>query len=180
MTYSHTGTVTISNTGTLTTAGKTFSGLTINGAGGITVTLGDALNISTRTLTVTQGTFDTANFNVTASALSSSGSIARTITLGSSVINLSSISTALSFATSTNLTFNANTSQINLTGASPTFNGGGQTFNNVSFTSTTNTAVAISITGANTFANLTLSAPGAVGFLAAEFSANQTITGTLS
>lgn len=179
MTYSHTGTVTISNTGTLTTAGKTFSGLTINGAGGITVTLGDALNISTRTLTVTQGTFSTANFNVTAGILSSSNSNTRTITLGSSTVTLSSAGTPLTFATSTNLTFNANTSQININSVlGAQINGGGQTFNNISFNSTT--AVSHTITGANTFANLTIAAPSSATTIAVDFSANQTITGTLT
>ena len=49
MTYSHTGTVTINATSTLTTAGKTFSSLVVEGSG-ITVTLGGALNTSTRTV----------------------------------------------------------------------------------------------------------------------------------
>lgn len=179
MTYNHTGTVTISNTGTLTTAGNIFSALTINGAGGITVTLGDALNISTRTLTVTQGTFNTANFNVTAGVLASSGSIARTITLGSSTLSLSFGGTALNFATSTNLTFNANTSQISIIGNSPTFAGGGQTFYNVTFTSTSVSSTP-TISGANSFNNLTLTGPGTSGIISFSLSANQTITGTLT
>jgi hypothetical protein len=52
--YTHTGTMTISGTGTLTTAGKEFSGVTVDGSG-ITVTLGDALNIGSRTLTIVKG-----------------------------------------------------------------------------------------------------------------------------
>lgn len=180
MTYNHTGTVTISNTGTLTTAGNIFSGLTINGAGGITVTLGDALNIGARILTVTQGTFNTANFNVTAGVLTSSGSIARTITLGSSIITLSGSGTALNFTTSTNLTFNADTSQITLNSISTSFAGGGQTFYNVSFTGGTNTTNVTSISGANTFTNLTFASPGTAGYIPVTFAANQTITGTLT
>ena len=127
----------------ISTAGKTFSNITVNGAG-ITLTLGDDLSISTRTLTVTAGTFNTANFNVIAGVLSSSGTSTRTITLGSSFLDLSSGGTAVNFATSTNLTFNANTSQINLTGLSPLFSGGGQTFNNVSFTATSLVTASIS------------------------------------
>jgi hypothetical protein len=180
MTYSHTGTVTISDTSTLTTAGKTFSGVTVNGTG-ITVTLGDALNISSRTLTVTAGTFNTANFNVTAGVLSSSNANTRTITLGSSTLTLSSTVTAINFATSTNLTFNANTSQINLPGAAPAFAGGNQTFYNVSFTNTsTVNGIETSITGANTFNNLTISAPAGTEFFPITFNANQTINGTLT
>ena len=57
MTFTHTGTKTITGTGTITSAGKSFSGLTIFGPG-ITVTLGDALNTASRSVTLAQGTFD--------------------------------------------------------------------------------------------------------------------------
>jgi hypothetical protein len=46
MTYTHTGVVTINATATVVTSGKNFSELNVNGSG-ITVTLGDALNIQT-------------------------------------------------------------------------------------------------------------------------------------
>ena len=105
MTYTHTGTVTFTGTGTLTTAGKTFSAVTID-ASGFTVTLGDALNISSRSITVSRGTFDTANYSVTAGNLSSNISANRTITLGSSTVTLSS---NWSFS-GVGLTFNAGTS----------------------------------------------------------------------
>lgn len=180
MTYTHTGTMTFNATGTLTTAGKTFSGVTVNGAG-ITLTLGDALNISTRILTVTAGTFTTANFNVTANAFSSSNSNVRTINLGSSTFTLSqSGSNPINFADSTNLTFNAGTSQITLSGLFPGFAGGGRTFNNVSFTNITPTNAPIAMSGANTFNNLTVTPPTANGLIALSFAANQTITGTFT
>jgi hypothetical protein len=170
-TYTHTGVVTITGTGTLTTAGKIFSGVAVNGSG-ITVTLGDALNTATRNLTITQGTFDTANYNATTGSLSSSNSNTRTITLGSSTVTLTS---SLTFTTSTNLTFNAGTSQINTTGAA--FSGGSQTFNNVSFTS--GTAGTRSVSGANTFNNLTLNA-SALGLTQLQLGANQTVNGTFT
>jgi len=70
------------NTQTITSAGKTLSGaITIDSYGG-SVELADALNIGSNTLTVTNGTFDTKNFNVTAGSLSSSNSNVRTILLG--------------------------------------------------------------------------------------------------
>jgi len=179
MTYTHTGTVTISGTGTLTTAGKTFSGVIVNGSG-ITVTLGDALNIGSRTLTVTAGTFDTANFNFTAGSLTSTNTNTRTITLGSSTLTVTTAGNPIEFSTSTNLTFNSNTSQINVPGGTPGFNGGSQTFYNVSFTSSTATASLGSITGANTFNNLTITAPSSAGLISIDFAANQTINGTLT
>lgn len=175
MTYTHTGTVTFSGTGTLTTAGKTFSAVTVNGVG-ITLTLGDALNMSARTLTVTQGTFDTANYNVTAGVLSSSNSNTRTITLGSSTFTATS-STTVEFSTSTNLTFNAGTSSLSNGSNSVVFNGGGQTFYNVSFTIAG--ATAHSITGANTFNNLSLTA-SATGLTRLSISADQTVNGTFT
>jgi hypothetical protein len=164
------------NTQTITSAGKTFSGpITVDSYGG-SVELADALNIGSNSLTVTNGTFDTKNYNVTAGTLSSDNSNVRTITLGSSTVTLSS---QLTLTTSTNLTFNAGTSSIVLSASSPTFNGGSQTFYSVSFTSTS-TAAGVAINGANTFQNLSFSAPATAGRSRPNFSANQTITGTLT
>jgi hypothetical protein len=176
MTYTHTDTVTISGTGTLTTAGKTFSGLTINGSG-ITVTLGDALNVSTaRSVTITQGTFDTANYNVTALQLVSSNSNTRTINLGSSTVTLAASGASINFVTGTNLTFNAGTSQVNLPATSAGIFGT-QTYYNVSFTGSG--AGTRTINAANTFNNLTLTA-SSTGLSELSVSANQTINGTFT
>jgi hypothetical protein len=165
------------NTQTITSAGKTFSGgITIDSYGG-TLELADALNTGSQNLTVTNGTFDTKNYNITAGSLSSSNSNVRTITLGSSTVTLSSTA-PVTFATSTNLTFNASTSQITCSGSGPNISGGGVTFYNVSFTGTTaNTLV---FAGVNTFNNLTLTAPASAGLMLLSLSANQTITGTLT
>lgn len=176
MTYSHTGTVRFTGTGTLTTAGKTFSGVTVNGAG-ITLTLGDALNMSTRQIAVDEGTFNTANFAVTAGSLITSGAATRVITLGSSTVTLSS-GTALNFGFAGTLTVNAGTSQINMSSASASFAGADKTFHNVSFTSTA-AAGTRTITGANTFNNLTLTA-SAAGLSQLAISANQTVNGTFT
>lgn len=180
MTYSHTGTVTITGTGTLTTAGKTFGTLVVNG-NGITVTLGSALNTGGRTITITRGNFNTDNYNVTASLLESSNSNPRSITLGSSTITLTNTGTALNFATGTNLTFNAGTSQINLSGSAANIYGS-QTYYNVSFTnigSGTRT-----IRTANTFNNLVLVQPTTltVTWARSELAiyADQTVNGTFT
>lgn len=162
---------------TFTSAGKTigpvrFGGLTT----GATFTLQDAL-VSSGTLTVALGTFNTNNYNVTATSLASSNTNARTINLGSSTVTLSS-GTAVTFTTSTNLTLNAGTSQITCTGSSVTFAGGGQTFYNVSFTGTSGSAHGID--QANTFNNLTIAGRSSAGVLAIILSSNQTINGTLT
>jgi hypothetical protein len=179
MTYTHTGTMTFTGTGTLTTAGKVFSFVTVNGSG-ITLTLGDALNIGTRRISVTQGTFTTSGFTITAADLVSSNSNTRTINLDASTLNLSLSGSAINFSLSTNLTFNAGTSQINLSGLAATLTGSGQTFNNVSFTSSTATANIKNILGVNTFANLTFTAPSGAGIISYAIVDNQTITGSLT
>ena len=168
------------NTQTITSAGKTFSSITIDSHAG-TVELIDTLNLSTNNLTVINGTFDTKNFGVTAGALSSSGSGVRTITLGSSTVNLSA-STFINFNNKTNLTFNAGTSQINATAASSvTLDATALVFNNVSINTTLITA-AHSISPGNTFVNFTVSAPSSAGLIRLRVGAGQTttVTGTLT
>ena len=164
-------------TGTLTTAGKTLTNITINATGG-TVTLGSALTLS-GTLTVSVGTFTTSasNYAITASSLTASGSGTKTISLNASTVSLSSASSitrAFNY-TGSNLTFNAGTSTINITSSSGNLNGNaGLTFNNVSFTSTSVSSA--DILGANTFSNLTLTAPASNDVSLYTFAANQTIT----
>ena len=179
-TIANTATMTFSgrNTQTITSAGKTFGGgVTVDSYGG-SVELADALNIGSNSLTVTNGTFDTKNFNVTAGQLSSTNSNVRTINLGSSTVTLSA-STVLNFATSTNLTFIAGTSQINTSASgAATLTGGGNSFYNVSFNLTA--AGTHIINGANTFNNLTVTAPTVSSLIQVSFAANQTITGTLT
>ena len=161
-----------------TTTGKTITtnGVTIqsqstilNGVGG-GWTLGSALTFrSNGSFTVTNGTFATGNYNLTGGTLSSSNSNTRTITLGSSTVSAS-----IDFTITTNLTFNADTSQINTTN----LNGGGLTFNNVNIAIALGGAV---ITGTNTFntLNITGSDSGSgdsTGCTVLSIAANQTIS----
>lgn len=161
---------------TITTNGVAFTGdCTFNGVGG-SWTLGSALNISAYVITVTNGTFDTSGYSLTCiSLVSTTGT--RTINLNASTLTLSSTGTAINFGVG-GLTFNCGTSQINCTSASSTITGGGQTFYNVSFTSVALTTP--SITGANTFNNLSVTGRTTVGIGVFTFSANQTINGTLT
>lgn len=186
MSYTHSGTVTVTGTGTITTAGKTFSPLTINGSG-ITVSLGDALNMSTRTLTVTQGTFTTtaSNYSITASGISSNNSNTRTIALNSSTVTLSSTGTPLSMTSVTNLTFTGSACTINLSGAAPGISvGTGVTVpGTVAFTSTSvdsNYKTGAAINFGTTFTNLTFNAPTSAGIVSCSLAADITVTGTLT
>lgn len=178
MTYTVTGTVTITGTSTLITAGKTFGTLTIDGVG-IVVTLGDALNAGNSNITVTRGTFDTSvnNYSVTAGRILSTNTNVRTINFNASTISVTQ-GTPIDFTTPTNLTFNAGTSQLNVTTTAVTFAGGNQTFYNVSFTDIFSGGVK-SITGTNIFNNLTFAAT-VIGISPIDLSANQTINGTLT
>jgi len=171
-------------TQTITSAGKTFSGgIAIDTYGG-TVQLADALNIGSNTLTVTNGTFTTAGYAVTANTLSSSNSNVRTINLSTSTVTLSGGASSIAFATSTNLSFNAGTSTIvssfGISG-SGTFNGGGQTFHNYTFTNSSAILFTLTIAGQNTFNNVTFANSSASANIQSfVFSANQTISGTLT
>ena len=166
-----------SGTWTVTTAGKTIGGNINfgNGASTATWTLQDNLT-SSANLSVLNGTFNTNNFNVTATRLSSSNSNVRAINLGSSTITLSDGGNPVTLSTATNLTFNAGTSNIVcISGTS--FEGGGLTFYNVSYTSTVTTTM--SFVGTNTFNNLTFAAATSTTKIV-NFQNNQTINGTLS
>jgi hypothetical protein len=108
MTYNYTGTMSILDTGTITSGGKTLRDTIINGAG-ITVTLGSALTFgTTNSFTLTQGTIDLNGFTLSTGIFSSNNSNTRSIVFGSANIALTSIdndATALAMATATNFTY---------------------------------------------------------------------------
>lgn len=159
---------------TFTNSGVSSGALTINNAN-IELSLGAAYS-SSGAITLTQGTFTTNNYNVTISALLSNNSNVRAINLGSSTVT---ISTGFTMTTSTNLTFNAGTSQINCTGSGISFDcGAGLTFNNVSFTNTAQSI--LTIAGPNTFNNLSIAGRATAGFSQVVIGGNQTINGTLT
>lgn len=169
-----------SGSSTLTTNGYSFpTCFGVNTSAG-TLTLGGALT-TTSSISVSQGTFSTSasNYALSATALNSSNSNTRTISLNASTLTLSG-TTPVNFATSTNLTFNRGTSQINCSNTNVSFVGGGRTFYNVTFTSTTATTSSKTISGANTFNNLTFSTIGSVGLNKYFIASSLTISGTFT
>jgi len=96
-----------SGTKTITTAGVTFDRpFTFNGVGG-TWQLQDALTIgATRTVTLTNGTFDLNGYTLTAGTLSSSNSNIRTLAFGSTgkFVTANNAATIFTTSTATNLT----------------------------------------------------------------------------
>jgi fibronectin-binding autotransporter adhesin len=178
ITRSYTGAITLSGS----TTGKTFttngvsvvSPVTVNGVG-CGWSLGSAW-VGSSTFTITNGAFDTANYSLIGS-LVSSNSNTRSINLGSSAVTLPG-ATAVSFAISANLSFNAGTSTLTATNSGSTLDGGGQTFYDVSFNSTA--ANTVTIAGANTFNDLSFTGITAAGLKVVSINANQTINGTLT
>lgn len=149
----------------ITSSGKSIGNTIVNGAG-ITVTLADALTLGAgNTFTLTLGTFDAANFNVTTGLFSSSNTNTRVLNMGSGTWTISgSGATAWDTATATNLTVTPSTSTITMTSASAkTFAGGGKTYYNLN----QGGAGALTISGSNTFNNITNSTqPATVTFTA--------------
>jgi hypothetical protein len=181
--FTFTGNLTFTGTGTLTSSGKTLSCKIFISTPGGTVTLGDALTMGTNiALTVTEGTFSTSasNYAVTVFFFNITGSASKTVSLNGSTVsvNYGASTTPEAFSyTGSNLTFNAGTSTVSIGGTSGALNGGtGLTFNNVSFPNLNITnAFKRGIYGANTFAQLSLTAPLG-GMIRMLIGANQTIT----
>jgi hypothetical protein len=165
---------------TITTNNVTLGAMvvTLNGVGG-EWSLGSAFTC-TNAFIVTAGVFSTSasNYAFTPAAISSSNSNVRSISLNASTVTLSGTSPIV-FTTATNLTFSAGTSAITCSNGSPTLNGGGQTFYNVTFSSVATGITTIA--GANTFNVLTQAAVAAAALRFVTLSADQTVaTLTLS
>ena len=158
---------------TITTGGQSITGsLCFTGVGG-GWTLTDTLTV--QQMVHTAGTFNTANQTINAVGgipmWYITGSLARTINLGSSTVNTTGFN-----INGSNLTFNAGTSQINVTASN--FMGigiSGLTFYNVTY------AGSSPVLGANlTYNNLTFTLPSANGTTVLNVSSNVTINGTFA
>jgi hypothetical protein len=169
-----------SNSGTaqtITWAGLTHGNVTFNGVGG-SWQLQDASTAASSTagtITLGNGTLDTNGKTCVWGVFSITGTATRTVKLGASSITLANTGTPFNATVTTNLTFNANTSTIIISGSGPIFQGGGLTYNTVNFTG----AATKEIVGANTYANL--SVVGTANLVnIVQFDASQIITGTLT
>lgn len=158
MTRTHSGTKTFraTTTGkTITLNGKALGGSAIfNGAGGEWI-LQDSWSSSN--ITLTAGTLNTNDKSISALVIGGSGSSTRVLSMGSSVVTLTS-NGGWDFS-GTNMTFNCGTSTIKL-GNAPltnpqTFAGNGFTYYNVEIPGTGNNIVTVS--GNNTFNTFTVS-----------------------
>lgn len=140
---------------TLTSAGQTFTNqLQINSIGS-KLTLADAYisdRASSAALSHTAGEFDTANFsvNLTAGGYTASGAVAKTTTLGSTLMTLGSSGSAFTIGTATVTATTGTVKFTNTSTSSVTFSGGNKSFGNIYFSRATSTADNI-VTGGNTF-----------------------------
>ena len=173
ITWNHTGSIILNSTGTetLTSNSIDFKGATIkiNGAGS-SWTLADALSISTGTLNLLNGTLNTNGQAVTIKNLDSSNANTRTLTCGASAFTVTG---DWDMTTATNLTYTKGTSTIAMSGNNAFFRGGGQSYNSVTLTGTP-----ITISGANTFATLALTAAKQVNLPASTTQTVTTLTAT--
>lgn len=164
--FSGTGTHTIDPNGA--TAIGAGGGFTINGSGTFTLinnwVSGNAFNHSA-------GTFNTNGYSLSTNAFTIDTATTKVLNLGASTITINGTS-GFGYSGS-NLTFNAGTSTITTTGGLNA--GSGLTFYNVILDNATTV-----IRGANTYNNLTFTAPTSAGINAYIPNDTQTINGTLT
>lgn len=134
--------------------GNTFS---INGPGG-TFTQQDALTINSSSTSsgfiLTSGTYSTNNFDLTVRTFTSTGTVTRSFTGGTSIVNLTgSASESVMNLASTGLTWSASSTTFKLTATSAstrTFTGGGLTFGTLDYTVAGSTGQ-LTVASSNTF-----------------------------
>ena len=171
-------TITLTGTGsqTLTGGGNWGGNIIQNGAGGTYAIQENFASGFGNKYTLTAGTFSANNFNIAGiTEFISTGNATRAITMGSGTWTFTGTGTVWNVS-GTGITINGNTSTIILTGQSgdATFTGGGNTYNNITFSLTAGSN--FTLTGANTFA--TMAKSGAAKAITLKFPANVTTTVT--
>lgn len=157
-------------THTFDSAGKNFSGVNMSTtftAPGGSYTLASAYTTG-HSITVSAGTFDTADYTITCSSVNITGAITRTVNLGSSAINLTVTTNTCWTVSGSNYTVNTGTSVLTITNVgtgSRTFGGGNVAYNELVYTVANSTTV-VPITGSNTFNKITLAAGHVITFAA--------------
>lgn len=152
----------------ITTAGKVMGNVNFAGVGGkwtLQDTFNGNLNTSAK-VTLTSGTLDTNNQTMNLGGFTGSGSLTRTLTMGSSAINFApNGGTPWNFDVITNLTITANTAVVTFTGSGGQFRSATIDWNGLSVvfsgTSTPDLFSTLDSTG-STFANVTRTGPAAV------------------
>lgn len=144
-----------SGTQTLTTNGNQLPFPITKGGIGGTLLLDDDLTLTGTygELTLSSGTLNANDVNVSVTSFVGSGSNPRTLNMGAGTWTLSGTGTVWNLVTTTSLTFNKDTANIVLSDTSTTartFAGGGLTYNNLEIGGSTGIST-LTFTGANTF-----------------------------
>lgn len=162
MTISGTQVLTLAGRGsfTLTSAGKTYTQAITQAAPSGTYTLVDALSTA-GDFTLANGTFTAVTFNVTCLTAIISGTLTRSLTMGTGTWSLTSTATATVWNTTTvtGLTFSGASSTIVISTTSAntrTFAGGARTYGTLTYTVAGSTG-GLDLTGANTFDTINFS-----------------------
>ena len=178
--WSSTGTITFSSTSTgrtVTTNGVNFEPQIIFSGVGGGWTLGSALT-SKNFVTLSAGTFDTGNYNLTLSTgsgfLETSGASTKTLNLGSSTVTAYAL--FVTAGTESSLTLNSGTSTLILYGTGSNCYFGSKTYYDVSFTGTTGFPNILTF---GNFRNLSFAAPVSE-YRSIQLTGNATISGTLT
>jgi hypothetical protein len=166
---------------TITTNGVTLDfPITLAGIGG-SWQLGSALSMgSTRTLTLTDGTFNAVTYNVTTGLFSSNNNNTRTLSMGSGLWTLTGTGSIWNIGGTLGLTFNKGTANILTTAGAGTLNFGvsgavGRTYNKLTIGGTISGGLSVQFQNGNTFSELTNTRLGA---LTLAFAAGTTTTVT--
>jgi hypothetical protein len=159
--YTYLGQITLSSgngSGSINFNGKSHTTglIQFNGATGIWTLINNLT--TTGSITITAGTVNTNGYTVTANGFNISGATAKTVNLGSSLINLTGSGTPWANSTGANVTLNAGTSTIrysNTSNSSCTFLGNSKTYYNfeVARGASTGTVVFQSSSGGNSGSN---------------------------
>lgn len=192
--FSPTMTVTSSGTGSMVLrvlAGQTltlyacglsdlFASISINNSSTYTgtVKLGDDLMMPNRTMSLVCGTFDTGGYALTARTLATTATYDKTMYLRSSIITIANVPSSTINLSYLPFTLNAGTSTIIVkatTNAAKNLSLGGLTYHDLVLEGGGTDLTTIS--GANTFNNLTIAGPRSVTFTAGTV---QTIQGALT
>lgn len=149
------GTFSGRGTHTISVSGSLFSGnnLTIDATGSYTLATAITMGLD-RTFSVLQGTFDTANFTMTLGLFTSTGSSARSVTLGTSTINLHNTAASSPLSITASALLSAAASIIVLASVSNNtriFAGGGLVYGTLRY-NVADSAGQLTFTGSNTFA----------------------------
>lgn len=147
---------------TLTTNGKTIRGKLVVNSNGGSLTQQDSLTLTQfggaiSYLQLLRGTYAANNFAVNIDRFSSTGSLSRTLSMGTGTWTVSAnddtaTNTSVWEVTSSGSTIAPSTSTIVLTGTgTKTFKGGSKTYNNLTFSGTGSATNITNVTGANIF-----------------------------